>query len=65
MGKGAGNRRDKVMERKIELKVLDKEDRELTAAELDAVTGGKATPKLLEAACKGKVFKKVEIHGTA
>jgi hypothetical protein len=49
------------MERKTELKVLDKEDRELTAAELDAVSGG----KLLEAAVRGKVFKKVEIHGTA
>ena len=29
------------------------------------VTGGKARPKLLEAAVKGKVFKTVEIHGTA
>ena len=48
------------MERKTELKVLDKEDRELTAAELDAVSGG----RLLEAAVRGKVFKKVEIHGT-
>ena len=48
------------MERKTELKVLDKEDRELTAAELDAVSGG----KLLETAVRGKVFKKVEIHGT-
>jgi hypothetical protein len=35
--------------------------RELTADELDAVSGG----KLLEAAAKGKVFSKVEIHGTA
>jgi type VI protein secretion system component Hcp len=43
--------------------------RELTDIELDAVTGGKlidaATPKLYEAALKGKVFTKVEIHGTA
>ena len=37
--------------------------RELTADELDAVSGG--APKLLEAACKGKVYKTVEIHGTA
>jgi type VI protein secretion system component Hcp len=41
----------------------------LEDTELDAVTGGKlidtATPKLLEAALKGHVFKKVEIHGTA
>ena len=29
------------------------------------ITGGKGTPKLLEAAVKGKVFKSVEIHGTA
>jgi bacteriocin-like protein len=40
-------------------------NRELTADELNAVTGGRATPKLLEAAVKGKVFKSVEIHGTA
>jgi hypothetical protein len=30
-----------------------------------SVKGGKSVPKLLEAAIKGKVFKKVEIHGTA
>lgn len=36
-------------------------NRGLTADELDAVAGG----KLLEAAVKGKVFKSVEIHGTA
>ena len=29
------------------------------------ITDKKALPKLLEAAVKGKVFKKVEIHGTA
>ena len=29
------------------------------------IVSDKATPKLLEAAVKGKVFKKVEIHGTA
>ena len=29
------------------------------------IISDKATPKLLEAAVKGKVFKKVEIHGTA
>ena len=29
------------------------------------ITTGKATPKLLEAAVKGKVFKSVEIHGIA
>ena len=38
-------------------------------SELDGVTGEtaslKSLPKLLEAAVKGKVFKKVEIHGTA
>ena len=52
------------MERKIETVTpnsgMTKENtRELTAAELDAVSG-----KLLEAAVRGKVFKKVEIHGT-
>jgi hypothetical protein len=36
-------------------------NRELTAEELDAVSGG----NLLEACAKGKVFKSVEIHGTA
>jgi hypothetical protein len=35
------------------------------AAHPDEVRGGKATPKLLESAVKGQVFKKVEIHGTA
>ncbi len=35
--------------------------RELTTDELDAVTGG----KLLEAAVKGKVYSRVEIHVTA
>ena len=34
---------------------------ELTEDELNHVSGG----KLLEAAIKGKVFTKVEIHGTA
>jgi bacteriocin-like protein len=34
---------------------------ELTEDELNHVSGG----KLLEAATKGQVFKKVEIHGTA
>jgi bacteriocin-like protein len=34
---------------------------ELTEDELNHVSGG----KLLEAATKGKVFKQVEIHGTA
>ena len=33
----------------------------LADSELDAVSGG----RLLEAATKGKVFKQVEIHGTA
>jgi hypothetical protein len=33
----------------------------LADSELDAVTGG----KLLEAAVKGKVYHRVEIHGTA
>ena len=36
------------------------ENRVLADSELDAVSGG----KLLEAAGKGKVFHKVEIHGT-
>ena len=40
-------------------------ERELTADELEHVSGGKALPKLLEAAVKGHVFTKVEIHGTA
>ena len=39
--------------------------RELTTDELEHVSGGRGTPKLLEAAIKGQVFKKVEIHGTA
>ena len=57
--------------RKIMSNTNSKSDdhRELTDIELDAVTGGKlidaATPKLYEAALKGKVFTKVEIHGTA
>ena len=38
---------------------------ELTEDELEHVSGGRGTPKLLEAAIKGQVFKKVEIHGTA
>ena len=38
---------------------------ELSTDELEHVAGGKATPKLLEAAIKGHVFTKVEIHGTA
>ena len=38
------------------------EDQNILAdSELDAVTGG----RLLEAAAKGKVFSRVEIHGTA
>jgi predicted ribosomally synthesized peptide with nif11-like leader len=41
----------------------------LSDSQLDGVTGEtaslKSLPKLLEAAVKGKVFKKVEIHGTA
>lgn len=37
------------------------DQRALSDSELDGVIGG----KLLEAAVKGKVFKKVEIHGTA
>ena len=35
------------------------------ASAAGAQTADKAAPKLLEAAVKGKVFKKVEIHGTA
>ena len=41
------------------------DQRALSDSELDGVTGGKSLPRLLEAAIKGKVFKKVEIHGTA
>ena len=42
------------------------DQRALSDSELDGVTGGtKALPKLMEAAIKGKVFKQVEIHGTA
>ena len=42
------------------------DQRALSDSELAGVTGGtKELPKLLEAAIKGKVFKKVEIHGTA
>jgi bacteriocin-like protein len=40
-------------------------ERELTEAELEHVSGGKGTPKLLETAIKGQVLKTVEIHGTA
>jgi len=40
------------------------ENRVLADSELDAVAGGRLSP-LLEAAVKGKVFKEVEIHGTA
>ena len=40
-------------------------ERELTADELEHVSGGRGAPKLLETAIKGQVFKKVEIHGTA
>ena len=44
-------------------------DLTVTPAVDTGVMGGeeekKATPKLLEAAIKGKVFKTVEIHGTA
>ena len=36
------------------------ENRVLADSELDAVTGG----KLLETAVKGKVYHRVEIHGT-
>ncbi len=41
--------------------------RDLPAAPdaLRQVIGGKATPLLAENLIKGKVFKKVEIHGTA
>jgi bacteriocin-like protein len=39
--------------------------RELTVDELEHVSGGKGTPKLLETAVKGHVYKSVEIHGTA
>ena len=39
--------------------------RELIEAELEHVSGGKDTPKLLETAVKGHVYKSVEIHGTA
>jgi hypothetical protein len=44
-----------------ELTEDDLENRVLADSELDAVSGG----RLLEAATKGKVFKQVEIHGTA
>jgi hypothetical protein len=46
---------------------LPQEAEELTPAEAEAAQGGRKTrlPKLLEAAVKGKVFKKVETHGTA
>jgi type VI protein secretion system component Hcp len=37
------------------------DNRELTEAELDAVTGG-ATPKLYEAACKGTHIPEVVIE---
>jgi bacteriocin-like protein len=44
---------------------LAKQANELSTDELNHVSGGRGTPKLLEAATKGHVFKKVEIHGTA
>jgi hypothetical protein len=37
----------------------------LADSELDAVAGARHSPLLLEGAVKGKVFKQVEIHGTA
>jgi bacteriocin-like protein len=40
---------------------LTNQANELSTDELNHVSGG----KLLEAAVKGQVFKKVEIHGTA
>ena len=37
----------------------------LADSELDGVAGARHSPLLLEGAVKGKVFKQVEIHGTA
>lgn len=39
--------------------------RELSVEDAKKVIGGKAAAKLLEAATKGKVFKSVEISGSA
>ena len=55
---------EKIMSKAHDTSKLDHaklENRVLADSELDAVTGG----RLLEAATKGKVFKHVEIHGTA
>ena len=55
---------EKIMSKTNDISKLDHaklENRVLADSELDAVTGG----RLLEAAIKGKVFKHVEIHGTA
>lgn len=60
------NKTSEKEEKKGRVKVDNLEaTRELSVEEAKKVFGGKATPKLLEAAIKGKVFKKVEIHGTA
>lgn len=50
----------------VKLVELEPELQELTAQQAEAVQGGRSTrrPKLAEAACKGKVFTRVEIHST-
>jgi bacteriocin-like protein len=52
---------EKIMIKTNAINTAATSERELTEAELEHVSGG----KLLEAAVKGKVFKTVEIHGTA
>ena len=57
-------KRTETKERKGRIKVGKLEaTKELSAEEAKEVKGGRS--KLLEAALKGKVFKEVEIHGTA
>lgn len=60
------NKTSEKEEKKGRVKVGNLEaTRELSVEDAKKVIGGKALPKLLEAASKGTVFKKVEIHGTA
>lgn len=59
-------RTSKKEEKKGRVKVHNlKATRELSVEDAKKVIGGKAAPLLSEAATKGTVFKKVEIHGTA
>jgi bacteriocin-like protein len=56
---------EKIMSKTNAVNTAATSECELTDAELEHVSGGKGTPKLLETAIKGQVVKTVEIHGTA